>query len=292
MIKIYYVPCHKDGTREYRLIRQGLMNNPRVELVDNDKESDFVFYFYFIRKYGKYYTQEFPPEKTVIIDYHDRSRWVSSIKCFAYFKRSWVMPEKKEGYTIKKIIERKPHFHPLAMAIMDEFIIKEDMERDVALSCPLRIKPGNPNRQRVLKLLERMDIQGKAQIGHLNRGSMRGFNDSNMREYFRLLRRSRIVVTCNPSRWEGDHRTWEAFASGALVFIDRMWTPLTHPLVDGEHCIFYDLSDEGLLKLKERIEFYLEHGELAYDIARRGHEFTMRYHRTSNRIDEILDVIT
>jgi len=292
MIKIYYVPCHKDGTREYRLIRQGLVNNCRVEIVDNDKESDFVFYFYFIRKYGKYYTQEFPPEKTVVIDYHDRSRWASSIKCFAYFKRSWVMPEKKEGYTIKNPIERKPHFHPLTMAIMDEFIIKENMERDVALSCPLRIKPGNPNRQRVLNRLEGMDIQGKIQIGQLNKGSMRGFNDSNMREYFRLLRRSRIIVTCNPSRWEGDHRTWEAFANGALIFIDRMWTPMIHPLINEKHCIFYDLSNEGLEKLRERILFYLEHGELAYDIAKAGHEFTMKYHRASNRIDEILDVIT
>lgn len=99
-------------------------------------------------------------------------------------------------------------------------------------------------------------------------------------------------MTCNPSRWEGDHRTWEAFANGALVFIDRMWTPMTHPLIDGEHCIFYDLSDEGLEKLRERILFYLEHGELAYDIAREGHEFTMKYHRVSNRIDEMLDVIT
>lgn len=292
MIKIYYVPCHKNGTREYNLIKQGLVNNPRVELVDNDKESDFVFYFYFTRKHRDYYTQEFPPEKTVIIDYHDRPRWASSIKCFAYFKRSWVRPEKKEGYTIKNPIPREPHFHPLMMAIMDEFIIKEDVERDMVLSCPLRVKPGNPNRKRVLELLNGMDIQGNTQIGQFNNGSMRGFNDSNMRDYFRLLKRSRIVVTCNPSRWEGDHRTWEAFANGALVFIDRMWTPMTHPLIDGEHCIFYDLSDEALEKLQEKILFYLEHGELVYDIARTGHEFTMKYHRVSNRIDEILDVIT
>ena len=291
MIKIYYVPCYGDGTREYRLIKQGLVNNPRVELVDDDKESDFVFYFYFTRRHKEHYKQEFPPEKTVVIDYHDKSRWLFHIKCIAYFKRSWVVMVKKEGYTVKTSILRASHLHPLTMAIMDEFIIEEDMERDIVLSCPLRIKPGNPNRQRVLSLLEGMDIKGKAQIGQFNKGSMRRFNDLNMREYFRLLRRSRIVVTCNPSRWEGDHRTWEAFANGALVFVDRMWTPLRHPLIDGKHCIFYDLSNEGLLKLRERIQFYLEHGELAYDIARAGHEFTMKYHRASNRIDEILDVI-
>lgn len=291
MIKIYYVPCYGDGTREYKLIKQGLVNNPRIELVDNDKESDFVFYFYFTRRHKEHYKQEFPSEKTVLIDYHDKSRWLSHVKCFAYFKRSWVVMEKKEGYTIKGPIPRDPHLHPLTMAIMDEFIIKEEMERDVVLSCPLRIKPGNPNRERVLGLLGKMDIQGKTQIGQLNKGSMRAFNDPSMREYFKLLRRSRIVVTCNPSRWEGDHRTWEAFANGALVFVDRMWTPLTHPLVDGKHYIFYELSDRGLEELRKRILYFMQETDHADDIARAGHEFTMKYHRASNRIDEILDVI-
>ena len=293
MIKIYFVPCYGSGTREYRLIKQGLENNSRVELVDNDKESDFVFYFYFIRKHKEHYTQEFPPEKTVVIDYHDRSQWIFPIKCFAYFKRSWVVMEKQEeGYTIKKPILRPSHFYPLTMAIMDEFIIEEDMERDIVLSCPLRIKPGNPNRQRVLSLLQGMDIRGKTQIGQLNKGSMRAFNDLNMREYFRLLRRSRIVVTCNPSRWEGDHRTWEAFANEPLVFVDRMWTPLNPPLLDGMHCIFYDLSDRGLRELRKKIMYYINHPDEAAIIAHAGHVFTMKYHRTSNRIDEILDVIT
>jgi len=293
MIKVYYVPCYGDGTREYRLIRQGLVNNSRVELVDNEGDSDFIFYFYHTRKHKKYYTQQFPPQKTVIIDYHDRSQWLFQVKCFAYFKRSWVvMLKQEEGYTTKKPIPRDPHLHPLTMAIMDEFIIEEDMERDLVLSCPLRIKPGNPNRQRVLDLVRGMDIQGKTQIGVLNKGSMRAFNDQNMRDYFKLLKRSRIVVTCNPSRWEGDHRTWEALASGALVFVDRMWTPLRHPLIDGEHCIFYDLSDIGLQELRAMILYYLKHTAEAETIAGVGHEFAMKHHRTSNRIDEILDVIT
>ena len=50
MIKIYYVPTPGDGTREYRLIKQGLMNNSRIELVDNEKESDFVFQFYYLSR--------------------------------------------------------------------------------------------------------------------------------------------------------------------------------------------------------------------------------------------------
>jgi len=45
MIKVHYVPASWI-TREYRLIRQGLVNNSRVELVDSEEKSDFVFLFY------------------------------------------------------------------------------------------------------------------------------------------------------------------------------------------------------------------------------------------------------
>ena len=297
MIKIYYVPCYGGGTREYRLIKQGLVNNPRVELVGNKEESDFIFQFYYLSKHKQHFPHDLPSEKTVLIDYHDKSHWLSHVPCFAYFKRSWVELVKEENYVSKRVIPRAPHLHPITMAIMDEFIINEEIERDVVLSCTLRRhrhrkKYTHRNRIRVLDLLGQMNIQGKTHIGEFNKGAMKRFNAPDMKDYFRLLKKSRIVVTCNPDKWEGDHRTWESFASGALVFIDRIYTPMVHPLIDGEHCIFYDLSDEGLAKLEERIRFYLEHSELAYDIARAGHEFTMKYHRASNRIDEILDMIT
>ncbi len=297
MVKIYFVPTWGNGTREYTLVGQGLANNPRVELVDNEKDCDFIFQFYYLSKHKQHYRHDLPPEKTVLIDYHDKSRWLCGAKCFVYFKRSWVVLVKQENYVTKEIISRPSHLHPLSMAIMDEFIINENPERDIVLSCTLRKhrhrrKYKHHNRIRVLNLLERMDIRGETYIGEFNKGAMKRFNAPDMKDYFRLLKRSRIVVTCNPDPWEGDHRTWEAFASGALVFIDRIYTPMVHPLIDGEHCIFYDLSDEGLLKLEERILFYLSHGELAYDIAKAGYEFTMKYHRVSNRIDEILDVIT
>ena len=293
MIKIYYVPRFRE-TRESKLIKQGLVNNPRIELVDSEKESDFVFQFYYIGKHKKYYSQTFPPNKTVIIDYHDNPRWMCPIKHLAYFKRSWVEMVDKGDYTVKEPISRPPNFYPLVLAIMDEFIIGEDIKRDVMLSCTLRRKnvKRNANRIRILEFIERMDIQGKTQIGQFNRGIMGRFDGIDMREYFRLLRRSRIVVTCNPGKWEGDHRTWETFANGALVFVDRMWTPLTHPLIDGKHCIFYELSNRGLEELREKILYFLQNPTQSDTIAKAGHEFTMKHHRASNRIDEILERIT
>ena len=294
MIRIYYVPTRGEGIREYRLIKQGLVNNPRVKLVSTKENSDFIFQFHYIARHREHFPQDLPPEKTVVIDYHDRSHFRCPVECFAYFKRSWVdRVESPDGrYATKKVISHPPHYHPLTMAIMDEFIIREDVERDVTLSCTLRRKGRHFNRIRVLELLEGMNIRGNTQIGELSKGHMRRWNEPDMREYFKLLKRSRIVVTCNPTKWEGDNRTWEAFANGALVFIDKIYTPMVHPLIDGEHCIFYEMSESGLETLQGKLLYYLYRIDEAERIARAGHEFAMKYHRASNRIDEILDVIT
>lgn len=294
MIKIYYIPAHGAGTREYRLIKQGLVNNPRVELVDSEEESDFIFQFYYLARHREHYKQNLPPEKTVLIDYHDRQHFKVRIECLAYFKRSWVDRVQMEGYAVKEIFPKPAHYHPITMAIMDEFIIKDEMERDMVLTCTLRNlrKKKHFNRIRVLKLLENMRIPGKVQIGAFTGGHMDNFNAPDMRDYFKLLKRSRMIVTCNPDRWEGDHRTWESFASGALVFIDRIYSPIAHPLVDEKHCIFYDVSPRGLRKLRNQVLYFLDHPAHADRIAKEGYEFTMKYHRSSNRIDEILDVIT
>ncbi len=295
MIKIYYPPCVHRETREYLLMKQGLVNNQRVELVRSERRSDFIFQFYHTPKKSRPTPElNFPPEKTVIIDYHDNPRWsLPSNGAKAYFKRSWTEMEYKENYTIRKSCPKPFNVHPIMFAIMDEFIIDKEMERDVALSCtfrPVRHR-GHLNRERVLKLLKGMTINGKTQIGSYTNGSMKRFNEPDMREYFRLLKRSRIVVTCNPGRWDGDHRTWEALANGALVFIDKIYFPLSHPLIDGKHCIFYEPSDNGLMELWKRILYYVENQKEAEVIANQGHKFAMKYHRTSNRIDEILEVI-
>lgn len=278
------------------LVGQGLDNNPRVELVNSEGESDFVFLCHTTLKHDSHLSRAFPPSKTVFIDYHDKPYMIFDVDCLAYFKRSWVEMVRERNYTTKRPVSRPSNFYPLMMAIMDEFIVWDNVvnpiERDIAVSCTIRPHTKHPNRLRILEFMKEMNISGKKQIGELNAGHMRRFNDSEMREYFKLLRRSQIVVTCNPSRWEGDHRTWEAFASGALVFVDEMYTPMVHPLITEKHCVFYDLSDSGLSRLEHRILYFLENPDQAEAIAQVGYDFTMKHHRASNRIDEILEVIT
>ena len=65
---------------------------------------------------------------------------------------------------------------------------------------------------------------------------------------------SKIVVTCNPTGWEGDYRTWEALTSGALILVDKMITPIINPLINGKHVVFNDLNN--LMELKNKILFY------------------------------------
>jgi hypothetical protein len=112
------------------------------------------------------------------------------------------------------------------------------------------------------------------QASHSSRGSIDA-------DYFAALRRSRVVLTANPSEWEGDWRLWEALASGALVLVDRMITvtrmgtapqwaqlrqsvlqqrweeqapPMSHPLVHGTHVLVYDSTDrEGFIRLLKQV---------------------------------------
>lgn len=66
-------------------------------------------------------------------------------------------------------------------------------------------------------------------VVQVNKGQRREINTA----YMSAMRSAKIIVTCNPSSWEGDFRLWEAMASGALVFVDEMDTPMPHPLIDG-----------------------------------------------------------
>ena len=290
MIKVYYVPSRK-VTREYLLIAQGLDNHPTVELVNSEEKADLVFLFYTSLKHNPELADKFDPKNTVFIDFHDKPQIVFQVDCLAYFKRSWVEMVSRGKYTTKRAIPWPAHFHPISFAVMDEFLIAQQLERDFALTCTIRPHARHPNRPRVLNCIKSMKISGKTQIGEFNKGSMDRFNDWEMQAYFRLLKQSRIIVTCNPSRWEGDHRLWEAFASGALVFVDEMYTPMMNPLIDNIHCIFYELSNHGLDDLRTKILYFIENRGQAAAIAKNGYDYAMKYHRSVHRIDEIFERI-
>jgi hypothetical protein len=64
-------------------------------------------------------------------------------------------------------------------------------------------------------------------------------------------------------------------ATGALVFVDEMHTPLPHPFLDGEHLVVYDNADEAgfLAKLKFFLDRPTEMRRVAHQVQARGPRF-------------------
>ena len=143
-------------------------------------------------------------------------------------------------------------------------------ERKFDVVCTLRpIPEKQPTRTRVLEwvaeAVEKFGVPAeRARVGEVNHAQRRGISD----EFLEAQFSSKIIVTCNPSHWEGDFRLWEAVASGALVFVDNMWVPTAHPFVDGEHLILYDQHDKDAFLRK--LGYYLAHPDEARAIARRA----------------------
>jgi hypothetical protein len=281
MVNIYFKPCVKPPGRVYKLIAQGLHHHPSVNLVPSPEECNYIFYMYWA--YEPHI--RFDPHKLVHIDFRDPLHPFLPQQCVAYFKRSWVDCRKVNSYFIKVPKKWPPHFHPISYCIMDEFAYPQKVSKDIDIGCYLR--PNQTNRVNILLLLLQWATEKgiQARLGPVNDKSRNVFDQ----DYLQTLARTKILVTCNPDRWEGDSRTWEGFANKCLIFVDELYALKYHPLKNEEHCIFYRLGDErGLL---DKLNYFIKNEKEASQIAYNGYKFTMAYHRTVNRIDEILSVL-
>lgn len=92
-----------------------------------------------------------------------------------------------------------------------------------------------------------------AVLGQVNKGSRNNLNEL----YFSGMHNAKIIVTVNPAHWEGDFRLWESLASGALVFVDPLHTPMPYPLIHGVHVIFFSNSDKD--DLFQKLDYYRQH---------------------------------
>ena len=66
------------------------------------------------------------------------------------------------------------------------------------------------------------------------------------KKYFETMYNAKIVVTVNPSDWEGDFRLWETLATGAMVMVDPIYAPHPFPLLDGIHVVFFSNNNKTL----------------------------------------------
>jgi len=129
----------------------------------------------------------------------------------------------------------------------------------------------------------------KIHVGEFNSGG-REVVDKN---YHKTLNRAKIIVTANPMSWEGDSRLYESLATGALVFVDHIYTPFEHPLIHDEHVVFFDTSnnDEAKRDFFKKLDFYLQNEKRRTQVAWRGYVHAMRYHRAVNRMDDLFNKV-
>lgn len=291
------------GFRFYHLIDQGLRLHPAVHLVDHTETADLILHLPTSTKHVPFMdpatnnpvdteASKLARQKLVILDEGDGSGHIQKVKngnYLAYFKRSWV--KKYNGTYYGKPSRFAHNYFPMSYSISDNYTdgLLRATDRPYSIVSTLRRNPKQPARGRVLDWLEQAvkdkrleNLTQHAIIGEVNHAQRRVISG----EYLDFNRKARIVVTCNPSYWEGDFRLWEALGSGALVFVDQMHTPLPDPLRHGEHVILFDTHDKAAFLRK--LTYYLMHPFEAQRIALHGYLSSMRYHRTISRVDYIL----
>jgi protein associated with RNAse G/E len=279
---------HK-GEQDY-ILKQGILNNNRTVLVTNDKEADLIILDMRNLTQPTYYDVIYP-NKTIIVDYSDGYNKIFLEPCLLYFKRSFINVKNE---IFKSDVNYIPIQYALRMCYVEESKKQKDIEQDIDISVIFDNTQKKPkktcNRVTVTNFIEsHAKLRSfKKQIGLVSSGDEKGRSEYN-EKYWDTLSRSKIVVTCNPTNWEGDQRFTEATGSNSLVFQDLMFSTYKNPFIHGEHVMYYNI--EHLENLVDQIVFYLqpENEEKRKEIARNAFNHTMEFHTVKHRIDEIVD---
>ncbi|MFT5573406.1 MAG: hypothetical protein ACI9FR_002341 [Cryomorphaceae bacterium] len=289
-------------SNEVRLTHDGLLAHPQVNLVDDPKSADYlIFCQNHLVDHCPYHTQFRPikdtyKHKVIMLDYDDNPYQVYDANDFRwklYFKRSCVDRQHNQliDYGGLPIL-------PTAYCVVDDMVEPPEEYsgvRNIGASClfedeildyPIFSRARAPLLE-FSKILE-AKYSFPMQVGLVSECGPIGRSRINT-EYKKCLFDSKIILHANPDSWEGDARLWEALSSGALVFVDRMCQPITHPLVDGEHVIFYDLTDDGMEKLEQKVIYYLKHDDERETIGKQGRDFVLLHHRSIHRVNAIID---
>jgi hypothetical protein len=186
---------------------------------------------------------------------------------------------------------------PINYSALDEYYLAEGHERTYDIGC--FFDPGNPKlglrRGNVLRALQRLDPPNSlvgVSTGHSNSARL-AICDPPLRnpfvDFIRLQHRTKVIFTAQPWLVDGDNRTWEAMASGALVFLDRCSIPTPDWPVDGQHCCHYDAADPASVDAAiGRALYYLKNDAGRERVAAAGYRFVRERHRAVNRVRYML----
>jgi len=342
---VYYCSHNAHGIRFYFLVKEGLLLHPNVQLVATPDEADLVVFLPESMRWdrsecGK--EQYFP--KMVILDEGDgpdlfgvdRRNWTSSNPGVpwhvGYFKRSYI---RRSRGSFKGLMGWMTNHHgkdvfPMTYPVANAYVkspFTKLKDREYEIVCTLRGSKGDPARQIVqqwTKEYARLRNVTKAVTGEVNHESRRTISKG----YFHQLQTAQIVVSSNPSGWEGDFRLMEAMGSGALVFVDNMMVPRPHPLVNHRHIVYYDNTNKTVCRTPssqpsysshamstlpqthdltsntttvtgasllqaffEQLDYYRTRKNIARKVAVGGYLHVLKYHRSSCLIDYVLRTV-
>mmetsp|Transcript_2284 Transcript_2284/g.2978 ORF Transcript_2284/g.2978 Transcript_2284/m.2978 type:complete len:471 (-) Transcript_2284:6-1418(-) len=300
--RIWLAPCHKEhGWRFQQLKYSAMEQHPYIEQVSTRDDAELFFWFPTCAQSFDPHSQLKPQQwrRLAVLEESDHpGNWNQVHKLdrvLAYMKRSWV--DKRNGshhhHSIKKRSRDNQDtniltFLPLPYSVWDNYTLglTLGLPRLYDIVCTVRTHAVvQPARTRIVQWLSEA---ANTIFNHTTvyLGDTGGHRKIVQDTYFNLMRNARIVVTCNPSEWDGDFRTYEALSTGALVFVDELHTPAPYPLVDGVHLIVYDTHDKDDFLAK--LEFYLHRPHLAAAIAANGLYHVLKYHRAISRLDYVL----
>ena len=290
ILKIFIYQDNNVGEKKF-MTYTGLIENKNVEIINDINNADYIF----ISKHDIHHKIIYP-NKTIVIDYSDDPTNLLTKDCLLYFKRSII--DKNTNEIIKYPIKVNPisYFIKQECLTMEMFNSVHDYNRNIDISIffepVLNINKNdyNYNRNIVSTFINDKfnNNNYNTHIGYCGKNGREG-RTSIQKLYYKKMFHSKIVVTCNPRMWEGDYRLYESIASGALVFVDKMYSPMKYPLEHKKHLLYYDLNN--LSELEEMIKYYLHNENERIKIAKDGLEYIKKYHSPCAKVQYILDEI-
>jgi spore maturation protein CgeB len=105
--------------------------------------------------------------------------------------------------------------------------------------------------------------------------------------HVKIINQSKITITSN-NLWNSlSMRYTEVLACKSFLLADKPEDFEKLGYIDGKHLVLY----KGLIDLKDKIGYYLNHSNLREKIGKKGYEFVINNHTTDIRVKQLTDII-
>ncbi len=288
------------GIRFHYLIKEGLSRHPNVELVGDKSHAEIIFYLPYSSVWSKSECNNIADKfRTVVLDEQDSSQKLFNVPndrnngtWLGYFKRSYAERSNGKSTGYFPSFSNNPQILPITYSLSEKYVkpvFNSYENRTLEFACTLRGSSNkDPARLRVKTWTAEYGAKRSVMnyvAGEINKST----RDKIDGDYFSTLYSSKIIVTTNPSAYEGDIRFMESMASGSLVFVDRTLTPVPHPFIDKVHVVYYD--NDNKTDLFAKLDYYRNNVDEAKKIAINGYLNAMKYHRTVAVMDYVLRTV-